>query len=70
MIYSLNGQRCTSSSRLLIQSGIRDKFLSALKDRVANLRVGNPLDPDTEVGPLIHTEHYDKVMSYMEAGYQ
>ncbi len=67
MIYSLNGQRCTSSSRLLIQSGIRDKFMSALENRVRKLRVGHPLDPDTEVGPLIHSSHLDKVMSYMDA---
>ena len=67
MIYSLNGQRCTSSSRLLIQSGIRDKFLTALEARVKNLRVGHPLDSSTEVGPLIHPTHFDKVMSYMDA---
>lgn len=66
MIYSLNGQRCTSSSRLLIQSGIKDKFLAALQERVANLRVGHPLDPQTEVGPLVHTGHFEKVMSYMD----
>lgn len=66
MIYSLNGQRCTSSSRLLIQSGIRDKFLAALKARVANLRVGHPLDPNTEVGPLVHTSHFEKVLSYID----
>ncbi len=65
MIYSLNGQRCTSSSRLLIQNGIRAKFIAALEKRVANLRVGHSLDPDTEVGPLVHTGHFDKVMSYM-----
>ncbi len=70
MIYSLNGQRCTSSSRLLIQSGIRDRFIAALEKRVANLRVGHPLDPNTEVGPLIHTEHLDKVMGYMAAATQ
>ncbi|HBR96452.1 MAG TPA: 5-carboxymethyl-2-hydroxymuconate semialdehyde dehydrogenase [Gammaproteobacteria bacterium] len=66
MIYSLNGQRCTSSSRLLLQRGIRDKFLTALEARVKNLRVGHPLDPNTEVGPLVHTEHCEKVMSYMD----
>ena len=65
MIYSLNGQRCTSSSRLLIQNGIKDKFLAALEQRVRNLKVGHPLDPNTEVGPLAHQEHFDKVMSYM-----
>lgn len=66
MIYSLNGQRCTSSSRLLIQNGIKDKFLAALSARVKNLKVGHPLDPNTEVGPLVHEGHYDKVMSYMK----
>ncbi len=66
MIYSLNGQRCTSSSRLLVQSGIRDRFLAALRERVNNLRVGHPLDPKTEVGPLIHTSHREKVLSYMD----
>ncbi len=70
MIYSLNGQRCTSSSRLLIQSGIKDKFLAALKARVANIKVGHPLDPETEVGPLVHTGHYDKVTSYFEIAKQ
>ena len=67
MIYSLNGQRCTSSSRLFIQNGIKDKFLAALKERVANIRVGHPLDPQTEVGPLVHTTHFEKVLSYVDA---
>jgi len=67
MIYSLNGQRCTSSSRLLIQESIRERFLAALSERVRNLKVGNPLDPATEVGPLIHSSHLQKVMSYMDA---
>lgn len=67
MIYSLNGQRCTSSSRLLIQRSIEDKFLAALKKRVANIKVGHPLDPATEVGPLVHGTHYKKVLSYVDA---
>ncbi|MGR5175791.1 5-carboxymethyl-2-hydroxymuconate semialdehyde dehydrogenase [Vibrio mediterranei] len=67
MIYSLNGQRCTSSSRLLIQKGIKPKFIEALKARVENIQVGHPLDPATEVGPLVHQSHYNKVLSYMDA---
>lgn len=67
MIYSLNGQRCTSSSRLLIQASIRERFLAALSERVKNLKVGHPLDSATEVGPLIHSSHLQKVLSYMEA---
>ena len=67
MIYSLNGQRCTSSSRLLVQSGIHDRFVAALEERVTGIKVGHPLDPDTEVGPVIHKTHLDKVMGYVDA---
>jgi 5-carboxymethyl-2-hydroxymuconic-semialdehyde dehydrogenase len=64
MIYSLNGERCTSSSRLLVQSTIHDEFVAALSERVTALRVGHPLDPATEIGPLIHPRHCEKVRSY------
>ena len=66
MIYSLNGQRCTSSSRLLVQSSIHDDFVAKVAERARKLRVGDPLDPQTEVGPLIHPRHLDKVMGYMD----
>lgn len=66
MIYSLNGERCTSSSRLLIQNTIADAFETKLIDRIAKLRVGHPLDPKTEIGPLIHKTHFDKVTGYFE----
>ncbi|HYD68764.1 5-carboxymethyl-2-hydroxymuconate semialdehyde dehydrogenase [Azospirillum sp.] len=64
MIYSLNGQRCTSSSRLLVQRGVHDAFVARLAERVTRIRVGHPLDPQTEVGPLIHRRHLDKVLGY------
>ena len=66
MIYSLNGERCTSSSRLLVQESIADEFEAKLAERVKRIRVGNPLDPETEIGPLIHAEHFDKVTSYFD----
>ncbi|MEC7256467.1 MAG: aldehyde dehydrogenase family protein, partial [Pseudomonadota bacterium] len=66
MIYSLNGERCTSSSRLLVQDSIAEDFLEKLAARVRNIRVGHPLDPATEVGPLIHKTHFDKVTSYFD----
>lgn len=66
MIYSLNGERCTSSSRLLVQDSIHDEFVARLQERVGNLRVGHPLDPATEIGPLIHPRHMDKVCSYFD----
>ena len=66
MIYSLNGERCTSSSRLLVHERIAATFIDKLKTRIARLKVGHPLDPATELGPLIHRRHYDKVCSYFE----
>ncbi|MGH8138988.1 MAG: 5-carboxymethyl-2-hydroxymuconate semialdehyde dehydrogenase [Steroidobacteraceae bacterium] len=64
MIYSLNGERCTSSSRLLVQRSIHDRFIERVAERVRRLKVGHPLDPATEIGPLIHQRHLDKVLSY------
>jgi 5-carboxymethyl-2-hydroxymuconic-semialdehyde dehydrogenase len=66
MIYSLNGERCTSSSRLLVQSSIHDAFVERLRRRVSRLNVGHPLDPATEVGPLIHPLHQEKVCGYFD----
>jgi 5-carboxymethyl-2-hydroxymuconic-semialdehyde dehydrogenase len=66
MIYSINGERCTSSSRLLIQDTVREEFESKLIERVNNIRVGHPLDPATEIGPLVTGEHFNKVTSYFD----
>jgi 5-carboxymethyl-2-hydroxymuconic-semialdehyde dehydrogenase len=66
MIYSINGERCTSSSRLLIQDTIREDFEARLAARVNNIKVGHPLDPETEIGPLISEEHFAKVTSYFD----
>ncbi|WP_147107547.1 5-carboxymethyl-2-hydroxymuconate semialdehyde dehydrogenase [Tateyamaria sp. syn59] len=63
MIYSLNGERCTSSSRLLVQDTIAEEFEAKLAARAKAIKVGHPLDPATEVGPLIHEGHRDKVMA-------
>ncbi|MAQ84949.1 5-carboxymethyl-2-hydroxymuconate semialdehyde dehydrogenase [Psychromarinibacter halotolerans] len=70
MIYSLNGERCTSSSRLLVQSSVAAEFKEKLIARVNNIKVGHPLDPATEVGPLIHKVHLDKVTSYFDIAKQ
>jgi 5-carboxymethyl-2-hydroxymuconic-semialdehyde dehydrogenase len=66
MIYSLNGERCTSSSRLLVQASIHDSFVDRVAERARKLKVGHPLDPATEVGPLIHQRHLSKVLSYFD----
>lgn len=66
MIYSLNGERCTSSSRLLVEASIHDEFVTILADKALRLKVGHPLDPETVVGPLVHPVHEEKVLSYFD----
>jgi 5-carboxymethyl-2-hydroxymuconic-semialdehyde dehydrogenase len=70
MIYSINGERCTSSSRLLIQDAVRAEFEEKLAARVNNIKVGHPLDPATEIGPLVTQEHFEKVTSYFDIAKQ
>jgi 5-carboxymethyl-2-hydroxymuconic-semialdehyde dehydrogenase len=66
MIYSLNGERCTSSSRLLVQDTVYDEVVRRVAEAANRIKVGHPLDPATVVGPLIHKVHEDKVLSYFE----
>jgi len=65
-VYSLNGERCTAGSRLLVQQSVYDGFVEKLEARVRNIRVGDPHDPKTDVGPLIHPEHWKRVHAYMD----
>jgi 5-carboxymethyl-2-hydroxymuconic-semialdehyde dehydrogenase len=65
-VYSLNGERCTAGSRLLLQASIYDRFVADLAGRVGAIRVGDPHDPATELGPLIHPDHWRRVRSYMD----
>lgn len=65
-IFSFNGERCTANSRLFVQESIKDEFVAKLKERVDNIIVGDPSDPDTEVGPLIHNDHYENVKRYLK----
>lgn len=65
-VYSLNGERCTAGSRLLVQESIYSGFVDQLAERVRSIRVGDPTDPGTEVGPLIHPEHWQRVKGYMD----
>lgn len=68
MIYSLNGERCTSSSRLLVEESVYDKFTAMVAEKAKRIKVGHPLDPETVVGPLIHPVHEKKVLEYIGIG--
>ena len=68
MIFSNNGERCTAGSRILIQDRIYDRFVADFATRAARLQVGDPLDPDTIIGPMISKGHWEKVNRYIEIG--
>jgi acyl-CoA reductase-like NAD-dependent aldehyde dehydrogenase len=60
------GQLCVSCSRLLVQESIHDEFLSLLKSKVEKLKVGDPCDEQTLVGPMITQAQYDIALSYLK----
>jgi 5-carboxymethyl-2-hydroxymuconic-semialdehyde dehydrogenase len=65
---SLNGGRRTATSRILAERPVYDAVVARLAERAARIRVGNPADPSTELGPLVHHELYDRVMSCVRLG--
>ena len=67
-VMSLNGERCTAGSRILIERSVYPSFLARLAERAARVRVGDPADPATEIGALVHPDHYDRVLSYVRLG--
>ena len=62
------GQRCTASSRVIVTEGIHDKFVEALAERVRNLRVGDALDKNTEIGPVVDPSQLKQDMDYIAIG--
>ncbi|WP_338759475.1 5-carboxymethyl-2-hydroxymuconate semialdehyde dehydrogenase [Nocardia vulneris] len=67
-VFSLNGERCTAGSRILVERSIYDEFVERYAAQAKRVAVGYPHDPATEVGALVHPEHYAKVMSYIDIG--
>ena len=67
-IYYSAGQSCEARSRVLVEKPAYDDFVSRFSEAAASLKVGDPLDPETQVGSLISTEHRDRVHGYVEAG--
>jgi len=67
-IYYSAGQSCEARSRVLVEKPAYDDFVSRFSEAAATLKLGDPLDPETQVGSLISTEHRDRVHGYVEAG--
>jgi 5-carboxymethyl-2-hydroxymuconic-semialdehyde dehydrogenase len=68
MVFSNNGERCTAGSRILVQRPVYADFSKRFAQRAAGIRVGDPLDPATLVGPMISPGHLAKVRRYIELG--
>ncbi|MCY7374493.1 MAG: aldehyde dehydrogenase family protein, partial [Pyrinomonadaceae bacterium] len=66
--FGTSGQRCTASSRLVVHKKIYKKFVEKLVEKVKKLKVGNGLDKQTEVGPVINQAAMDKILNYIEIG--
>jgi malonate-semialdehyde dehydrogenase (acetylating)/methylmalonate-semialdehyde dehydrogenase len=66
--YGSAGERCMAVSQLVAVGDVADRLVEAIKQRIPNVKVGDGMDPSSEMGPLITREHRDKVASYIEAG--
>ena len=62
------GQRCTASSRLIVTSGIHDRFVAALAERMGKLKVGHALAAGTDIGPVVSLAQLEQDMRYIEIG--
>src|SRR5205085_234396 len=67
-IYYSAGQSCEARSRVLVEASLYDEFVSRFADYAKQIRVGDPLDPETQMGSLISTAHRDRVHGFVERG--
>jgi aldehyde dehydrogenase (NAD+)/betaine-aldehyde dehydrogenase len=67
-IYYSAGQSCEARSRILVEQSIYDDFVTQFSETAGKLKLGDPLDPETQVGSLISTNHRDRVQGYVETG--
>jgi len=63
-VFLNTGQVCLCAERVYVERSIFDRFVEALKNKAESLRLGSPLDKDTNLGPLISAQHREKVLSY------
>jgi acyl-CoA reductase-like NAD-dependent aldehyde dehydrogenase len=64
------GQSCQSNSRVFVHDKIYDRFLDALLERVAKLKIGDPRDEATVIGPVNHKKHYERILGFISSGKQ
>jgi len=69
-IFHNKGEVCTAGSRLLLEESIHDEFVDRLATRAARLRIGNPLDPKTEMGSQVSVAHMERILGYIDRAKQ
>jgi alpha-ketoglutaric semialdehyde dehydrogenase len=62
------GQKCTATRRIYVQDSVYDAFREKLLDRIANGKVGDPADPEVEVGPIVNEKQFDEILEAVERG--
>lgn len=62
------GENCSAASRLIVQSGVKDRLLAKVREHAREWNVGDPLDPSVRIGALVSKVHFEKVASYLTAG--
>ncbi|MBI3683182.1 MAG: aldehyde dehydrogenase family protein [Acidobacteria bacterium] len=67
-IYANKGEVCSAGSRLLVHQDLHDEFVGMLADRAGRMKVGDPLDPASEMGSQISAAQTEKILSYIESG--
>jgi aldehyde dehydrogenase (NAD+) len=67
-VFANSGQICSAGTRLFVESKIYDEFVNRVADYGKQLKVGNGLDPNTQVGPLVSQQQYDRVSDYLSIG--
>jgi len=65
-IFAATGQTCIAGSRLLVQKSIHNEFVDKVVALAKTARMGNPMDPDTQVGPVTTPPQYEKILGYMD----
>jgi acyl-CoA reductase-like NAD-dependent aldehyde dehydrogenase len=65
---TISGQQCSAGSRLLVQRGIHERLVAAIKEHVGEHVLGDPRDPATTMGPLINEDQLERVLGYIEIG--
>jgi len=62
------GQCCVSGSRLIVEASVAEKFKAKLVEKLSRVKIGNPLDPETQMGAIVTPQHFNKILSYIEKG--